>query len=151
MGANTCMMSKYGKISIFDIFTTILQTAYNSLTRVSQQRSNALAWKWRPRFRYTHNVHTTRGSRPNLFYCSLCVSLPSLFFSAIGLVFKRTVEFHVRHKETMSAIFLTNTYLFCNLCINYLMNHVTRRGMGYLSLHARGTTLTQHSRAHVLT
>lgn len=135
MGANTCMMSKYGKISIFDIFTTILQTAYNSLTRVS---SNALAWKWRPRFRYTHNVHTTRGSRPNLFYCSLCVSLPSLFFSAIGLVFKRTVEFHVRHRETMSAIFLTNTYLFCNLCINYLMNHVTRRGWGTSPCTLRG-------------
>lgn len=34
----------------------------------------------------------------------------------------------------MSAIFLTNTYLFCNLCINYLMNHVMGKGEGGLSV-----------------
>lgn len=61
---------------------------------------------------------------------SVRVSAFVFFRSAIGLVFKRAVEFHVRHQETMSAIFLRNTYLFCNHCINYLMNHVTRRGDG---------------------
>lgn len=81
---------------------------------------------------YTHKLHTVRRSPVQICFiaASVRVSACAFFRSAIGLVFKRTVEFHVRHQETMSAIFLTNTYLFCNHCINYLMNHVTRRGKG---------------------
>ena len=127
------------------VFLTYLPQYYKQHIIHWHRKANGAAMHLRgsgvPCFRYTHNVHTMRRSRPNLFYCSLCVSSPLFFPSAIGLVFKRTVEFHVRHRATMSAIFLTNTYLFCNLCINYLMNHVTSRGMGYLSLHARGTIL----------
>ena len=79
---------------------------------------------------------------PSLFL-SLSLSLPlSFFFSGYRLVFQRTVELHVRNRETEPVIFLTNTYLFCNLGINYLMNHVTRRGKGVFRFQAQRTTMT---------
>lgn len=125
-----------------DIFTTISQTANNSWTRASPERcSNVRAWKWRPPFPlYSQCPHAEVLPSNFGLWQPPRVSVALFFSSAIGLVFKRTVEFHVRHRETMSAIFLTNTYLFCNHCINYLMNHVTRRGMG--------VTLPASSRDH---
>jgi hypothetical protein len=75
-------------------------------------------------------------------FLSLSLSLPLSFFSGYRLVFQRTVELDVRNRETEPAIFLTNTYLFCNLGINYLMNHVTRRGKGVFRFQAQRTTMT---------
>lgn len=58
-------------------------------------------------------------------YRGACISF--LFFFSF---WKDSWIFDVRHTHTgaapcLTVIFLTNTCLFCNLCINYLMNHVT--------------------------
>lgn len=76
---------------------------------------------------------------PSLPLSLFSLSLPPLSAAIGGLVFlfffffsfwKDSWIFDVRHTHTgaapcLTVIFLTNTCLFCNLCINYLMNHVT--------------------------
>lgn len=86
-----------GWVFLDDIYHNTTKQQINARTRASQERWRQS--KWRSPFPlYSQASHGEMLPRPNLFYCSLREGLCLRFFpSAIGLVFKRTVEFHVRH------------------------------------------------------
>lgn len=86
-----------GWVFLDDIYHNTTKQQINARSRVSLER-------WRrsvafPVSSYTHKLHTVRRSPVQICFiaASVRVSACAFFRSAIGLVFKRTVEFHVRH------------------------------------------------------